>query len=326
MFGAYYYQNEKFYIKAKEILINELDEQILKDGAHFELSPMYHQIMLFRLLDCINLVKNNNYKDKELLSFLKEKSFLMLSWLSQITFGDGSIPLFNDSATKIAPNTNELLKYAKELDISFDKIKLYQSGYRKIKKQNYECVVDVGDIGPSYIPGHAHADTFNFELYIHDSPFIVDTGISTYEPNETRLVERSTISHNTVLVQNINQSEVWGSFRVGNRASIIALNESKDKIEASHNGYSKLGLTHKRKWFFEETKLIIEDTLTNDSSGVFLLHFHPSITEEEIFKRIKSSGKIEIKEYNYANQFNNLKKAKMLMIDFQKNIKVEILI
>ena len=46
-FGAYYFQDEKFYVKAKKILTDELDEQILEDGAHFELSSMYHQIMLF---------------------------------------------------------------------------------------------------------------------------------------------------------------------------------------------------------------------------------------------------------------------------------------
>lgn len=65
LLGAYYFEDEILYKKAKEILEEELEEQILKDGGHFELSPMYHQIMLFRVLDCINLVQNNNYKNKE---------------------------------------------------------------------------------------------------------------------------------------------------------------------------------------------------------------------------------------------------------------------
>ena len=78
LFGAYYFQNEKFYIKAKKILTDELEEQILNDGAHFELSPMYHQLMLFRVLDCINLVQNNNWKDHELLDLLISKAEIML--------------------------------------------------------------------------------------------------------------------------------------------------------------------------------------------------------------------------------------------------------
>ena len=61
LFGAYYFQDENLYKKAKEILEKELNEQILDDGAHFELSPMYHQLMLFRVLDCINLVKHNQW-------------------------------------------------------------------------------------------------------------------------------------------------------------------------------------------------------------------------------------------------------------------------
>ena len=47
------------YSKAKNIIEEELEEQILTDGAHFELSPMYHQIILDRVLDCIFLVKEN---------------------------------------------------------------------------------------------------------------------------------------------------------------------------------------------------------------------------------------------------------------------------
>ena len=52
----------------------------------------------------------------------------------------------------------------------------------------------------SYISGHAHADTFNFELYIKNSPFIVDAGVSTYNLGEQRDNERATKSHNTVEV------------------------------------------------------------------------------------------------------------------------------
>ena len=36
-----------------------LQEQVLGDGEHFERSPMYHCIMLYRVLDCYNLVRNN---------------------------------------------------------------------------------------------------------------------------------------------------------------------------------------------------------------------------------------------------------------------------
>ena len=63
----------KIYNKSKNLLISELNEQVLKDGAHFELSPMYHQIILSRLLDSIQLIKLITWKKDDLISFLEKK-------------------------------------------------------------------------------------------------------------------------------------------------------------------------------------------------------------------------------------------------------------
>ena len=59
LFGSVYFNNETFLNLATKILKVELPEQILADGCHFERSVMYHQIILFRLLDCLNLLQNN---------------------------------------------------------------------------------------------------------------------------------------------------------------------------------------------------------------------------------------------------------------------------
>ncbi len=48
-------------------------------------------------------------------------------------------------------------------------------------------IIDIGQIGPSYIPGHAHADTFNFVMHAKGQPLFVDPGTSTYETNALRL-------------------------------------------------------------------------------------------------------------------------------------------
>ena len=111
LFGAYYFQDEKLYNKSKDLLISELNEQVLKDGGHFELSPMYHQIILLRLLDSIQLIKlNSKWEIDDLLSFLKAKASLMISWLQNITYKNGNIPMVNDATFKIAPNSKKLFK------------------------------------------------------------------------------------------------------------------------------------------------------------------------------------------------------------------------
>ena len=54
--GGLYFSNKKWFRKGRKIVTNALNEQVLEDGGHFELSPMYHRILLGRLLDCIHLV------------------------------------------------------------------------------------------------------------------------------------------------------------------------------------------------------------------------------------------------------------------------------
>ena len=325
LFGAYYFQDEKLYAKAVEILREELEEQILNDGGHFELSPMYHQLMLFRILDCVNLVKNNNWKDQELLKFLRTNVEMMLAWLQNMTYKNGDIALLNDSAKYIAPTSTELFNYADNLKLIIKNLTLKESGYRKISKLNYESIVDIGEVGASYIPGHAHADTFNFEVYIKDKPFIVDTGLSTYNTGKTRDIERSTKAHNTVEVNETNSSEVWDSFRVANRASVIELIENIDHIKATHDGYKKkFNILHTREWIFKDDKIIITDNLNKECSAIARLHFHPSITIEQIEKLLHINTNFRVKSYNFAQEFNKIKNAIYIEIDFIKELTIEI--
>ena len=338
LFGAYYFKDETLYNKAKEILKEELDEQVLEDGGHFELSPMYHQLMLFRVLDSINLLQNNLWKDQELLELLSSKAEIMLGWLENTTYKDGSIPLLNDSANHIAPTSKELFEYAKRLKIKTIHKKLKESGYRKILHDRYELIVDVGEIGASYIPGHAHADTFNFELHIDQNPFLVDSGLSTYETNPLRELERSSKAHNTVVINGKNQSDIWGGFRVGNRANILFLEENKNTIKAMHNGYKNINIYHQRIFKTDSNNLYIEDIIKSektDYTAIAYFHFHPNIALEHKNEKVltpfstlvfKGANKITINNYEYASEFNRRRSAKMLIVEFNTKLTTTITI
>lgn len=336
LFGAYYFQDEQFYSAAKKILISELEEQILDDGAHFELSPMYHQIILYRVLDCINLLKNNSWKNQELLTLLETKAEVMLGWLQNITYADDTIPLLNDSANGIAPTSKELFEYAKRLSVKIEPTQLSQSGYRKKVTDRYEGVIDVGNIGPDYIPGHAHSDTFNFDLRIDGKPIIIDTGLSTYETNAQRTTERSTAAHNTVMIDDKEQSEVWGGFRVANRAKIIDLKETEDTITASHDGYRSIGAIHTRTFIFDHHRISIQDSIASSKSYTCtaFLHCHPDVKiainddkiklDNHIIITCSEHDKIAQEAYQYAPEFNKLIPATVIKITFTKNLTMEI--
>lgn len=333
LFAAYYFEDEEFYALAKNILEAELEEQILKDGGHFELSPMYHKIILQRVLDCLNLVKNNDYKNAELLGLLRTKAGLMLGWLENMSFKNGETPHFNDSAEGIAPSPEELFGYAGRLGVQKVVVPLKDSGYRKFESTDYEMIVDVGNIGPDYIPGHAHSDTFNFELCVAGKQLIVDTGTSTYEAGELRTVERSTASHNTVLVAGFEQSEVWGGFRVGKRAKIASLIEEQNKITASHDGYKEIGVMHEREFLFLDSSVVITDRLKGGDDGVAFLHFAPNlepqrsgdkVSVDKINIHFNGAKSIDVEDYSFASGFNKRSSAKVVIVEFGNTLHTEI--
>ena len=245
--------------------------------------------------------------------------------------------MVNDSAYNIAPTTSQLLTYAKSLGLNWDTIKLSESGYRIFKNSQYEFLVDVGNIGPTYQPGHAHSDTFNFELHINNTPIIVDTGISTYEKNAIRQNERSTSAHNTVQIGSAEQSEIWGGFRVGRRAKIISFEEDETIVKASHDGYKSFGITHERAFKVSDNEISIKDKLSNSTNLLqkAYFHFHPDVTDlivkdhsisvkNSITINLKGSTRIEVSDYQYATGFNKTKKAKKITIYFDRLLKTQI--
>lgn len=339
LFGAYYFQNQKLYQKAKKLLKVELDEQILKDGAHFELSPMYHQTLFFRILDCIYLIKLNRFfVVDDLFMFLNKKAVLMHSWLNNITYQNGDIPMVNDSTYKIAPRSSELFSFAKKIGVACQKLSLSDSGYRKISNNNYELFVDVGSIVADYQPAHTHSDTFNFELIKNKCPVFVDTGITTYEKNNKRQLERSTFSHNTVEINSKDQTQVWGGFRVGNRAKITSLEETDFRISASHSGYKAIGFLHQRIFEWSENEIVIKDILNKPSMNKAIAHFHfhysiikPIIKNEKVTlsdRKINISfvgcSEIKLSSYDLSLGFNKSKKAFKLIVRFDKKLKTSI--
>jgi uncharacterized heparinase superfamily protein len=95
---------------------------------------------------------------------------------------------------------------------------LSESGYVRFQKEDVVALLDVAPLGPDYLPGHGHADTLSFEMSLNGRRVLVDTGTSRYDECPGRLFQRGTAAHNTVVVDDADSSEVWGSFRVAHRA------------------------------------------------------------------------------------------------------------
>ncbi|MFL5482606.1 MAG: heparinase II/III family protein [Gemmatimonadaceae bacterium] len=278
------------------ILDRELREQVLADGGHFELSPMYHALVLESLLDLTNLAAVSHVStprfDEES-DHWRQVIARMQSWLSAMTHPDGDIAFFNDAAFGVAPRPEELYGYSQRLNIGAAQIRsnsptlLASSGYVRIDAPALTAMLDVGPIGPDYLPAHSHADTLSFELSLFGERVFVNSGTSLYEVGAERVRQRGTPAHNTVTIDHANSSEIWSSFRTGRRArphDLEVTTGNETVVQCSHDGYSWLpgSPLHSRKWRVEGHSLVIRDQIRGPfRHAEARFRLHPRVTIRE---------------------------------------------
>ena len=298
--GGCYFQDEGLRKKGYRLMLEQLHEQTLSDGAHYEQSPMYHCILLDRLLDCIN------FGTTEELKTIAQKQ---LGWLQAICYKDGSWPMFNDAALGIAPEVDKIFDYARRLGITWETAKLGESGYRKLQDGHVEAIIDCGQITATYQPGHTHADSLNYELKIDGMPVVVDTGISTYDKTPRRQYERSTTAHNCVSVDGQNSDEVWGGFRVGKQCKVTLLRDERNLVEAFHDSFGK---KCSRMFELKEGSFCIEDHY--DGNAVSYIHLANGIQPERV--KIEGATSVEILYTKYSVEYNRFIPNKTIAIHF----------
>jgi uncharacterized heparinase superfamily protein len=279
-----------------DLLRRELPEQILADGAHFELSPMYHCLILEDLLDLLGL--GAAYPDvlgSPLAALgVADAARKMAHWLKHVLHPDGQIPYFNDAALDVAPGPAQLFAYAASRGVSVpDGVALctvlQPSGYAVMSHPPLHVIFDCGRVGPDYLPGHAHADTLSFELSAGAERVISNSGTSTYEKGPEREWERSTRAHATVEIDGLSSAETWASFRVGRRPNVGPIEQGRDGpadwVECRHDGYRHLtgSPMHRRRVAAAPGHVRITDWIEgageHDAAG--FLPIHPGVRVEQ---------------------------------------------
>jgi len=274
-----------------ELFLTQLREQVLHDGGHFELSPMYHSLVLEDVLDIINLL--STYLETTppgAIQELRLTAASMLDWILTMCHPDGEIALFSDAAHGMAPSPTEIRAYAQRLGVGSMLVaqmngvrQLGDSGYCRIQFGNAVLFTDIAKIGAKYLPGHGHADVLSFELSLFGRRFVVDSGTSEYGDRPERLRQKGTAAHNTVVVDGKDSSELWGGFRIAQRAhpfdARVLQSADNVAVSAAHDGYNRLAekVTHRRMWTMSEHSLhIVDDLVGRGKHRLDLpLHFHP---------------------------------------------------
>ncbi|MCW6038010.1 heparinase II/III family protein [Spirulina subsalsa FACHB-351] len=194
----------------------------------------------------------------------------------------------------LKPDPNLIPENQKHTDDKKNSISYHapHTGYSILRNSHgLELGFDYGLPCPPELPPHAHADCLTIDLYYQGQPIIIDTGTSEYKKGLIREYERSTKAHNTVEIADQNQSEVWGSFRVGRKAKPLNVTsgvfEKLQWMSASHNGYyhSPIQSIHHRWIGLEQTNVIILDVIATDQTqiaqsnryGTARFHFAPNL-------------------------------------------------
>ncbi len=161
-------------------------------------------------------------------------------------------------------------------------------------------IFDCGPLGYLSTAAHGHADALSLTGVLDRSLELVDAGTFAYqEGGEWRQFFRGTSAHNCLLVDDLNQSEILGTFLWGRKAKVRALfwnsNNEFDLVVAEQDGYLDLGIAHRRAvLFFKPDCLVIKDQLSGKGNHVFeqLWHLLPGVLAhvEENYIKIQGDG------------------------------------
>lgn len=159
----------------------------------------------------------------------------------------------------------------------------YLLGHRFGTPEEIRMVIDCAPLGYLSIAAHGHADALAFTLSVAGTEVLVDPGTYAYHTQKKwRDYFRSTRAHNTVTIDNCDQSEMAGPFMWMRKANARLLEHRPGAaiqvFDGEHDGYKRLAdpVTHRRRIEFDQVRhlITVTDFLSCIGSHDVLLHWH----------------------------------------------------
>jgi Heparinase II/III-like protein/Heparinase II/III N-terminus len=142
---------------------------------------------------------------------------------------------------------------------------------------------DCGELGFGSIAAHGHADALSFTLRLGGHDVLVDPGTYDYFTHpDWRRYFRSSAGHNTLVVDDRDQSEMQGLFLWGARAIARCLayepSARGGRVVGEHDGYARLAdpVVHRRTLELdaEAGTLIVRDEIDGAGAHEVAVFFH----------------------------------------------------
>ncbi len=294
---------EEWSRRAHRVLSEEILRQTFADGANRELALGYH---LFALQFFVLAGLAGRWTGCDFPPEFWGRLHGMFAFLAALTEGGNQVPMFGDSDDgyvldlagdphdprpwlalgaklfddpRLAGGGGEPLRSRAFADAG---VYVLQSG-RADSPERISVVFDCGPLGFGTIAAHGHADALSFTLRAFGADILVDPGTYDYFTYPAwRDYFRSTRAHNTVVVDDTDQSEMLGPFLWGARPHARCLtwtaNECGGQIIAEHDGYTRLHdpVVHRRTVRLDGVarELLVEDELVAGGEHTASVCFH----------------------------------------------------
>ncbi|MBK1877944.1 heparinase II/III family protein [Pelagicoccus mobilis] len=233
--------------------VAELERQVLPDGGHYELSPMYHAKLLLDARSIETLLDESDESARSLRKIAGKAA----SWLESFRMSEDAWANVNDSWT-----VPELAKRIWNDDTwkPVSGLKhLENSGFVRGTMSDWNWLFDVGGVSPSFNPGHSHSDALSIVLYHGGTPVIVDPGVLHYSPNDERQFLKSCHAHNGPCTRYSDHTEFIGTFRVGSSGKAkfeeMSFEGDEQRASATLDGYREVNVRRDVMFRYERAKI-----------------------------------------------------------------------
>lgn len=269
----------------------ELLEQFHADGGHYERSPTYHAISLEHCIALYDALQAAAVS-APLLHTLRSVIEKGIRFLRALSFTDGKVALMGDSTLHGGHAWQTLQDYWQRVnrgvpyaDVAPASLQHFaDTGYVVWQQTHCKLIISTGGPSPAYQPGHAHCDAGSFELEVQGQRVIVDSGVSQYARGPMRHYVRSSRAHNVLAVEEQDQNEIWGEFRIGARLVIsnVEIRQQGDVgqvvLEMRSHAAALIQYRHRRVFMLDSDQIHIADTIELDKPALVhsRLHFYPA--------------------------------------------------
>jgi hypothetical protein len=243
---------------ARKTLEHEILAQTFPCGLNREMAFAYH---LFTR-DLFHLA-GDNFSDQ-----YRQRLARMFAVIPAMTDSGGNLPRFGDS-------DDGMVLPLSLPPVAAGSTNLDEAGMFVLKSEQLFVLADAGPLGFGPTAAHGHADALSFTLSAGGKPLLIDPGTYDYLMEARwRAYFRGTRAHNTVVVDGLDQSIQAGPFLWIRHAHATVHHRDQNTLTASHDGYGRIGVTHRRRFSLDGNALALEDSLTGRGTHSIELCFH----------------------------------------------------